>query len=195
MVLLLSCICTQRECTGARLQIKCSSGRVWVWQQPKKLWSLSTSSLGIVQCVGLKPACYQHTMRQSWWGADNRLFSCSIILTLLRKSELWFLWNFLWFKPCSIVVQALAPGRVTAISLSSPDLRSGGLPPVQLLMAMLELFYHQRQRHAGRCSEVLNVWDHTCPDVFFCFFFLRPVVIFSALARFHLANCTSLTAL
>lgn len=80
-VLLPSGICSQCKCTRARLQIKCGSGRVWVWQQPRKLRSLSASSLGIVWCVGLKSAWYQHTVRQSWWGASGGLFSCTVVHT------------------------------------------------------------------------------------------------------------------
>lgn len=78
---LLSGICSQCKSTGAHLQIKCSSGSVWVWQQPRKLWSLSASSLDVVLYVGLKSVKYQQTMRQSGWDSADGLFSCTIVHT------------------------------------------------------------------------------------------------------------------
>lgn len=71
MFLLPSFICSEHKYTWAHLQIKCSIEHVWVWQQSRKLWSLSATLLGILQCVGLKSSWCQHTLKQNskvqWW--------------------------------------------------------------------------------------------------------------------------------
>lgn len=161
MLLLLSDICSQCKCTGARLQIKCSSGCVWVWRQPRKLWSLSASSVGIVQCVNLKSAWYQHTMRQSCWGSDDGLFSCTVVHTgcwgKLISEGSGFLWD-------SNLVACSNRSTWDSHFFPSP-------PPVswvvaslltQLLVVILDIFYHQRWCIlVKRVVKVLDVSDHT----------------------------------
>lgn len=156
-------ICSQCKCTGARLQIKCSSGRVWVWQQPRKPWSLSASSLGVVQCVGLKAAWYQHSTRQSWWGSDDDLFSCTIVCTgcwgkLISECSGFLCESNLALFACS--------GCSTWDSYFFPSPLPVSWvvasPLIQLLMMMLGIFHHQRQCVLMKCVvKVLNVCDYT----------------------------------
>lgn len=160
MLLLLSGICSQCKCTGARLQIKCSSGCVWVWRQPRKLWSLSASSVGIVQRVGLKSAWYRYTMRQSCWGSDDGLFSCTVVLTgcwgKLISEWSGFLWDsyLVACSSCSTWDSHFFPSPLPVSWVVASLL-------IQLLMVILGIFCHQRWCiSVKRVVKVLDVCDH-----------------------------------